>query len=121
MKKGLLILIALCIIAIIVIIAILINLSNNKTKTNNNKTQNGLNTNEENNNITNTETEIEKEPEEMYLNKEIHKEDKTMVFFSVERNIKNYITYLRVNNQNAINSLSNGIPVFNANGLSSNN
>ena len=119
MKKGLLILIALCIIAIIVIIAILINLSNNKTKTNNNKTQNGLNTNEENNNITNTETEIEKEPEEMYLNKEIHKEDKTMVFFSVERNIKNYITYLRVNNQNAINSLSNGIPVFNANGLSS--
>lgn len=119
MKKGILILIALCIIAIIVIITILINLSSNKTQTNNNKTQNNLNTSGETNNTTNTETEIPKDPEEIYLNKEIHKEDKTMVFFSIEKNIKNYITYLRVNNQNAINSLSNGVAVFNTNGLSS--
>lgn len=114
-KKGILALIIICIIMILVIISVMI-LSRNKIKAENNNLENSLNTNVENNEISNTVNEIE---DTTILNKQIHKEKEIMTYFSVEKNIKNYITYLRVNNQNAINSLSNGIPVFNANGLSS--
>ena len=114
-KKGILVLIIICIIMILVIIAVMI-LSKNKTKAETNNLKNNLNTNVENNEISNKVNEIE---DTTILNKQIHKEKEIMTYFSVEKNIKNYITYLRVNNQKAINSLSNGVSVFNANGLSS--
>lgn len=114
-KKGILALIIICIIMILVIISVMI-LSRNKIKAENNNLENSLNTNVENNEISNTVNEIE---DTTILNKQIHKEKEIMTYFSVEKNIKNYITYLRVNNQKAINSLSNGVSVFNANGLSS--
>lgn len=119
MKRGVLILIILCLIAIVAIGIVLVYLSKNKEEVGKNKIQTNTNTDSENIEKV-LEPPEESIPEEMNLNKEIHKEDKTNVYFTVEKNIKNYITYLRVNNQNAINALSNGVSIFNTNGLSNN-
>lgn len=116
MKRGVLLLLILCLIAFIAIGIVLIYLSKNKKEMEGNKIQTSTNT-DVGNNVLIPEELTEKIPEEMHFNKEIHKEDKTMVYFTVVKNIKNYLAYLKVNNQNAINSLSNGVLAFNANGL----